>query len=300
MNVLVSVKRILKPLALALLASGSSLVYAGGESFEYPEQAANSFVMAVAQNNGTQLSAILGEDYHNLLPDKHVDGAYSQKFVDAWVRYNELRRVNDEIYVLAVGTKGWTLPIPIVRDGEGWRFDTAIGREQMRIRRIGRNELGAMQAMMAYHDAQIEYAQQDRNGDGVLEYAQQFISTPGQQDGLYWEGDDSPLGPLFEHHQGIKPYQGYRYRILTAQGEHAAGGAQNYISNGRLTGGFAVIAWPAKYSESGVMSFIMNRNGTIYETNLGADGELIAQSLASYDPDTRWRVVAPNFLGSQQ
>ena len=146
--------------------------------------------------------------------------------------------------------------------------------------------------MLAYHDAQIEYAEKDRDNDGVLEYAQRFVSSPGSRDGLYWEAgpdqEESPLGPLLAERKPETAYHGYRFRILTAQGEHAPGGAADYLVNGNMTQGFAIIASPAEYGESGVMSFMLSREGVVYEADLGPEGEVFASSLTVFDPDSRW------------
>ncbi len=203
--------------------------------------------------------------------------------------------------MLTVGESGWTLPIPIVRENEGWRFDTAAGARNIRIRRIGANELSAMQAALAYHDAQIEYAQSDRDGDGILEYAQRFISTQGEKDGLFWTPEtgeaSSPLGPRFAEKKPEAAYHGYNYRILTAQGEYAPGGAYDYRVNGNMVRGFALIAWPAKYGESGVMSFMISRDGTLFEADLGPEGGAIASNASLFDPDDRWMPVLEEYTG---
>jgi hypothetical protein len=166
----------------------------------------------------------------------------------------------------------------------------------MRVRQIGRNELDAQQAVLAYYDAQRDYATEDRNGDGVLEYAQKFISTPGKHDGLYWEVKDgeagSPLGPLFA--DAAPPsgrgegYHGYHYRILTAQGPSAPGGAYNYIVGGRMRGGFAAIAWPARYGETGVMTFMVSHDGIVFEKDLGKNTKAAATAMKMFDPDDSW------------
>ena len=192
---------------------------------------------------------------------------------------------------------GWTLPIPIVRSGDGWAFDARAGAEEMRIRRIGRNELAAINAMFAYVDAQREYAQQDRNDDGMLEYARRFLSSPGRHDGLYWATPDgelpSPAGPLFDT-RGIKDgYYGCGFRILEAQGPAASGGARSYMSRGHLANGLALVAWPARYGETGVMSFLVNHDGVVYQKNLGAASAAIAGAMTRFDPDATWTPLPP-------
>jgi len=281
--------------AAAALMLSCSVVSAQQTHFDSAEQAANALVVAVAGKDTAALTGLLGADYPDMLPIDEIQAEQIERFLDAWIRYHTLTAEDAETRMLAVGVNGWTLPIPIVKTAEGWSFDLKAGEELIRVRRIGRNELAVMQALLAYHDAQMEYAEQDRDGDGVLEYAQRFISTPGQQDGLYWEVEPgrkpSPLGPLFADEQPGNDYQGYRYRILTAQGEHAYGGARNYLSNGNMTGGFAIVAWPAEYGQTGVMSFMLNQAGVIYESDLGSDGEKLASTMSAFEPDSGWSRV---------
>jgi len=283
--------------ALALLAMRAA--FSAQVHCASPEQVADRFVIAVARTDQDALTALLGDDYRTLLPVDAIDAKTVEQFLDAWSTFHGLVAVNDSERLLAAGDKGWTLPIPIVRDDEGWRFDVQAGSDMLRTRRIGRNELAAMQAALAYHDAQIEYASKDRDGDGVLEYAQRFVSDAGTQDGLYWDTQpgqpESPLGPLFADKVPTDAYHGYHYRILTAQGEHAPGGAADYLSAGKLTGGFALVAWPAAYGDSGVMSFLMGPSGTLYQADLGADGAQVASTLTAFDPDERWSQVPAEF-----
>jgi len=291
----INTNKVFKTLRLSVactLMALSSVVAAQQVHFENADQAANAFVVAVARDDEAALSGLLGADYRDVLSLDEIGAALVPKFLDAWISYHTLVPESDKTRMLAVGETGWTLPLPIVREADGWRFDLVAGEKVMRIRRIGRNELSAIEAVLAYHDAQIDYAGQDRDGDGVLEYAQHFISSPGQHDGLYWpaesDQDQSPLGPLLAEQDPVKAYHGYYYRILKAQGEHAPGGAADYVENGNMTQGFAIIAWPAEYGESGVMSFMLNREGVVYEADLGPDGAAFATSLAAFDPDSHW------------
>lgn len=265
-------------------------------------QAANHLVIAVAGHDKAALDAMLGDDYRDVLPAGESEAEIVDRFLNAWATYHSLVATSDSVRLLAAGENGWTLPIPIVRGDQGWCFDMQAGRDMMRIRRIGRNELAAMQAALAYHDAQIEYAGADLDGDGVLEYAQRFISRKGKHDGLYWKTESgqpqSPLGPLFDGKLPTDAYHGYRYRILTAQGPHAPGGAESYIQGGNMVGGFALVAWPADYGNSGIMSFLMGRNGRLYEADLGPDSDGIASTLPTFDPDSRWSPVAPAYTAS--
>jgi hypothetical protein len=201
-----------------------------------------------------------------------------------------------EITVGAVDT--WTLPIPLVADAQGqWRFDLEGARAQMQERRIGRNELAAMQAMLAFVDAQRDYALADRNGDGVLEYAQKLVSSPGRQDGLIWDQGrfgPSPLGPDFAPSKPGAGYHGYRFKLLTSQGPSAPGGARDYEIGGRLLTGFALIGWPVAWGETGVMTFMVNQRGQIFERDLGPQTSLIVQQVLRYELDAGWAPTSPD------
>ena len=264
----------------------------GQAVFERPEDAANALLLAVANDDVDMLGKVLGADYRTVLPLDQVDGEDVDNFIAAWEKHNTLLPQGENKMLLAVGKDEWTLPIPIVAGESGWYFDIEEGLERMRIRRIGRNELATMQAVLAYYDAQMEYAEQDRNGNGLLEYAQKFISTPGEHDGLFWEvksGETpSPLGSLMADRTPGGGYHGYFYRILDAQGEHAKGGAYSYLLGDQMRAGFALIAWPDEYGDSGVMSFIVSHAGIVYEQNLGPDGADTAESMSAYDPDDGW------------
>jgi hypothetical protein len=208
--------------------------------------------------------------------------------------------------VLLIGAEAWPVPIPIVRAGDRWRFATELGEDELVNRRIGGNERNAIYVARAYIDAQRAYAARDRDGDGVLQYAQKLASAPGKHDGLYWPADaakgdeESPFGPLvaessayLKGHGEGDPYRGYRFRILTRQGKAAPGGAYNYIINGRMIAGFALVAYPAEWGKSGVMSFIVNHNGKVYEKNLGKDSAAIGAKMTTFDPVAGWKEVAP-------
>jgi hypothetical protein len=268
----------------------------GQAVFATPEDATNSFIQAIRNHDVDLMGKLLGSDYREVLPLEEVDRQDVDNFLVAWEKQNTLLEEGEQKVLIAVGEEKWTLPIPIVAGTSGWYFDIDEGLDRMRIRRIGRNELATMQAVLAYYDAQKEYAEQDRNDDGLLEYARQFISTPGARDGLYWEVEPgetpSPLGPLVADHAPGGGYHGYLYRILEAQGEHARGGAYSYMINGRMRAGFAVIAWPADYGESGVMSFMVSHSGIVYEQDLGPDGAGIAEEMQAYNPAPDWTLVS--------
>ena len=267
----------------------------GQAVFVTPEDAANAFVLSLANDDTEMLGKVLGTDFREVLPLDQVDGEDVDRFITAWEKFNTLLPEGDRKMLIAVGQNEWTLPIPIVSGSSGWYFDIDEGLENMRIRRIGRNELATMQAVLAYYDAQMEYAEQDRNGNGLLEYAQRFISTPGTRDGLYWEVEPgetpSPLGPLMADHTPGGGYHGYFYKILDAQGEHARGGAYSYLIGDQMRAGFAVIAWPDEYGDSGVMSFMVSHAGIVYEQDLGPDSASIAAALQVYDPGPGWTPV---------
>jgi len=264
----------------------------GQAVFVTPEDAANAFVLSLANDDTEMLGKVLGADYREVLPLDQVDGEDVDRFITAWEKFNTLLPEGDGKMLIAVGKNEWTLPIPVVAGASGWYFDIDEGLENMRIRRIGRNELATMQAVLAYYDAQMEYAGQDRNGNGLLEYAQRFISTPDTHDGLYWEAEPgetpSPLGPLMADHTPGGGYHGYFYKILDAQGAHARGGAYSYLIGDQMRAGFALIAWPIEYGDSGVMSFMVSHAGIVYEQDLGPDSASIAAAMQVYDPGPGW------------
>jgi hypothetical protein len=206
--------------------------------------------------------------------------------------------------ILVVGKDEWPLPIPIVKQDSGWHFDTKAGAQEIVDRRIGANELNAIEVCRAYVDAQTDYAMKDRNNDGFKEYAQKFVSSPGKHDGLYWPAqageEESPMGPLAAsaraegygstHVEGKRtPYYGYYYRILKAQGKSAPGGAVDYVVKGHMIGGFALVAFPAEYGVSGIMSFIVSYDGVVYQKDLGPSTAKIAGAMTRFDPDPTWK-----------
>jgi hypothetical protein len=183
----------------------------------------------------------------------------------------------------------------MLKRADGWHFDLKAGSAEIRARRIGRNELAAVQSVLTYHDAQMDYASVDRDGDGALEYAQKIFSTAGKHDGLYWADDDSdqisPLGPSFGISIADEDWHGYHFRILDGQGPSAPGGAYSYLIGDKMSRGFALIAWPAKYDDTGVMSFMISHEGQVFEKDLGPDSEKLAKSMKRFDPDDSWEVV---------
>jgi hypothetical protein len=265
------------------------------KAFPTPEAAVETLVDSLARHADDEVRAVLGPDYRRLMPLDAVSEEDRLDFLAAWSRGHRIDR-NGADARLVLGD-GWTMPIPIVRRGEAWVFDAHAGVEEVRVRRIGRNELAAIQAMAAYVDAQREYAEQDRNGNGVLEYARRFLSQPGKQDGLYWptpEGEPaSPAGPLFDTRDLKDGYYGYRFKILEAQGPAASGGARSYLIGDKLTNGFAMVAWPAHYGETGVMSFLVNHDGVVYQRNLGTASARVAGAMTRFDPGNPWVALSP-------
>ena len=267
------------------------------KAFPTAEAAANAFIDAVATNDDAAKRVILGADYRRFIPPESVDADDRTAFLYASSKGRKIIADGPEMAHLSVGTEGWTLPVPIVKTAQGWSFDAKGGAEEMRIRRIGRNELAAMQALLAYYDAQKDYALADRNGDGVLEYAQRFASTPGKRDGLFWPNDPaSPLGPLYGDETKDGVFHGYRFRILKAQGPDARGGARDFVVKGRMTQGFAAVAWPAKYDYTGIMTFIVSHDGNVYQKNLGAGTDSAARAMKAFNPDKTWTQVPDSTL----
>ena len=293
---------------LATIVLGSALALpapavraAGQQSFATPEAAMEAFGTAVIDSDEAALRAMFGANFRQLIPPVGAERRY--EFIEAWAKSHKIEPDGDGRARIAAGQKGWTLPIPLEKTASGWRFDMKAGMDEIAVREIGRNELSAIQVVKAYADAQREYIARDRNGDGVPEYAQKIASSAGKMDGLYWPSkaneEPSPLGRLLADaaaEKGRKPgsYHGYSYRILTAQGPDAAGGARNYIVDGRMTGGFGLVAWPTSYGRSGVMSFMINQDGQVYEKNLGPDTATQAARVKAFNPDATWRKVEDN------
>lgn len=284
------------------LAAGLTLscIAAAQQAFPTPEQATQAFVEALGTEHADQarLKELLGEDWRSFIPSEGIQRSDVDAFLTQYREQHSFDLTDDSKAVLSVGSDHWTLPIPITKSANGWRFDVKAGRAEIRTRRIGRNELEALQSVLAYHDAQMDYASEDRDGDGALEYAQKIFSSPGQHDGLYWvdqdDGQISPLGPLFGQAIGGEDWHGYHFRILDAQGPSAPGGAYSYLIGDKMSRGFALIAWPAKYNDTGVMSFMISHEGQVFEKDLGPEGEKLAQSMKVFDPDDSWRAVNSN------
>jgi hypothetical protein len=286
-------------LMAASLTIGAGVLLSGvarAQQASYPtaDDAAAAFVQAVRGHDQVALAKVLGSNWKDYVP---VEGI-QQEDVDLFLkRYDESHRIDaaDGKSHLDVGSENWVLPLPLVQGKAGWHFDMAGAEQEVRTRRIGQNELAVEQAMLAYYDAQRDYASEDRDGDKVLQYAEHLISSPGKHDGLYWPTTDdqppSPLGSGFTPAAPGQGYYGYRYKILTAQGPSAPGGAYNYVVGGRMTNGFALVAWPVQYGETGVMSFMVSHDGQVFEKDLGKSGANTAQSMKAFDPDSSWKEV---------
>ncbi|HWZ72462.1 MAG TPA: DUF2950 domain-containing protein [Casimicrobiaceae bacterium] len=271
--------------------------------FATPEQAAAGLADAIRSQDLKQIHSVLGPGSGKVIHsgDPVQDAAGRKRFIEAYETNLKIERLGDAKVTLLIGSEEFPFPFPLVKTATGWRFDAKAGAEEVLNRRIGQNERAAIQVCLAYVDAQREYATKDRDKDGLLEYAHKFISTPGEHDGLYWETQEgeaaSPLGPLSARAQeqgyniGTEPYHGYYYKILTAQGADNPGGAYSYIVRGKMIGGFALVAYPARWGASGVMSFICNHQGVVYEKNLGKDTVAVAERMTRYNPDTSWKKI---------
>jgi hypothetical protein len=264
--------------------------------FATPQSAANTLIDAIATHDGDAVARVLGKDWKRFVPVGDIDPDDVTTFLYKSSQVRDVR-IDGDRALLSVGKDPWTLPIPIVRGKDGqWRFDTVGGRELLAAKRIGANENAAIRASLAYVDAQREYALVDRNGDGVLEYAQKLVSSPGQRDGLIWSatlGDESPLGEGFLPKNPGDGYHGYRFRILKAQGPAARGGARDFLIGRSMTAGFGLIAWPVKYGETGVKSFIVNGDGTVFERDLGSGTAQVAAATKAFNPEAGWAPVKP-------
>lgn len=293
----------------AILALPLPSPAAGEQVFNSPEDAVSALQAAATICDTNALHAIFGPEGHKLVsPDAVQATEEFQRFVKRLTEKTRLITNSDASLTLAIGSDDWPFPIPLVQGQGHWSFDTEAGRLEILNRRIGRDELGAMDVCRAYVDAQREYASQDRMGDGVMAYARYLHSTPGTHDGLFWPakpGEElSPLGPLVAaarvegYHRAAAmlndekaPYHGYYFKLLTSQGRHAPGGKYDYVINGRMIAGFGLVAWPAEWANTGVMTFIVNQQGKIYQCNFGKKTAKIAAAMTCFDPDSKWAAV---------
>lgn len=297
-------------LAAALLAPGTALcaetppTAVEQSGFPTPEDAATALLSAVLSGETWQIEAVVGAGGVGLLSsgDKLTDQEEMRHFIEAYADRHHIERQGQGHAVLVIGPKNWTLPIPLRHDAGGWHFDTAEAARQIADRRIGRNEIGAIRGLLALANAQRAYRD---TPDGPHAYALRLISAPGQRDGLYWPDaaflPRSPLANLADTARARgytlsatelpESYNGYKLRLLTAAGPNAAGGARSFLVSGRLTRGFAYIAWPVRYGTTGVMAFLLGPDGTIFQKDLGPHTDALAEATRAYDPDLSWTLV---------
>jgi len=277
------------------------------QGFPAPDDAAKALLEAARSDDKNQIIAVFGSHEAELLSsgDELEDKNNRSNFISLAQEKMTVEKIGEDRAVVHVGNTDWPFPIPIVKKGANWQFDAGQGRQEILNRRIGRNELSTLGAIRGYEEAQFDYAISDRDGDGVSEYAQKLQSGPGKFDGLFWETEDgqlSPLGPLIAEAraEGYKlkgatgkptPYHGYYYRILTRQGSDVPGGKYDYIINGNMIAGFALVAFPAHYGSSGIMTFVVNHQGNIFQKDLGPKTAEIVEKMKEYNPDSNWEPV---------
>ena len=292
---------ICRALAVLVLSAGLSAATLAQapqlRGFPTPEAAADALTDAIRKNDDTAITSILGRSWNDLVPGSdYQDEEARQQFLKAWDENHKIIPEGADKALVGAGTTGWVSPIPIVKQGSEWRYDVEAGRKEMQARLIGRDELAVIQTLLAIVDAQRDYAALDPMKAGIPVYARRLVSSPGRKDGLYWETGPneppSPLGPLLARAQPgdvqQNGYYGYRFRLLYSQGPDAPGGAHDYLVKGRMLGGFAIVAWPVRWGETGVMTFMVSHNSDVYEQNLGPDTEQRAAAINIFNPDRGW------------
>ncbi|MFI5020366.1 MAG: DUF2950 domain-containing protein [Alphaproteobacteria bacterium] len=297
-------------LAAASVAAPGLAAGAKPEGFASSEDAVTALVTAARADAPRDLLKVLGAAGRKLVysGDPVADKEGRAKFVASYDEAHKIVADGDAKAVLDIGSDDWPFPIPLVKEANAWHFDTKAAEREILARRVGRNELNTIEVCRAYVEAQQEFASKDRLGDGLREYAMKFRSSPGKHDGLFWPAnageEESPLGPLVAsaraegygpRSEGAKPapFHGYYFRILTRQGKDAPGGAYSYVVKGHMIGGFALVAFPAKYRDSGVTTFIVNQDGVVYQKDLGPKTADVARRMTAFDPDASWTKVAP-------
>ena len=295
-------------LTIAVLLWTVAPVANAQQAFKSPDEAASALVAAAKASDMKAIATVLGPDGDSIVSsgDKVADATTRQKFVAAYEAKHKISMEGKNKAIVVIGDQDYPLPIPIVRKGGMWRFDTAAGRDEILARRIGKNELDAIQACLAYVDAQNDYAGEDRTGAGRGVYAQRIVSRPGKKDGLYWptsqNEEPSPLGEFvaeataqgYRVGGGRTPFHGYYFKVLTKQGADAPGGVLNYVVQGKMIGGFALVAYPAAYRNSGVMTFIVSHAGTVYQKDLGSNTTKLAEKMTSFNPAKTWQKADTN------
>jgi Protein of unknown function (DUF2950) len=295
--------RFIACVAIVITAMFGARVAHAQMAYKSPEDAVSALITAAKADDTKSVLNVLGPMAAGILSsgDSVADAGERKIFLEAYDKKHGIEKNGDDMALLLVGDVDWPFPIPLVRRDGSWLFDTAAGRDEILYRRVGRNELSAIQVCLAYVDAQNEYAAQSYARAGLASYAQRIRSQPGKMDGLYWQtqaGEPaSPLGELaarasaagYRGGDGPRPFLGYYYKILTRQGPAAPGGVMDYVVHGNMIGGFALVAYPAEYGNSGVMSFIVNHEGVVFEKDLGARTSQIAQAMTAYNPDQSWK-----------
>jgi hypothetical protein len=293
--------------ACALGLSATSQAATSQRVFKSPEEATTALVQAVKANDRAAVLAIVGQSASDWVSsgDAIADRAANARFVQRYDEKHTISAAGDDRATMVIGNDDWPFAFPLVKTKAGWRFDTEAGKQELLARRVGGNELAVVNVLLAIVDAQREYASADRDASGVRQYAAKVVSSPGKKDGLYWPtkaGEpESPLGPLvaraaaagYKKSEGPQPYHGYYFKVLTKQGPNAKGGPLDYVAKGRMIGGFAALAYPARYANSGVMTFIVNHDGVVYERDLGPDTAKRAAAITSFDPGPDWKPVKP-------
>jgi len=287
-------------MAAALLTASAQTPPAQQKTFDSPDAAVKALLEAASSNDTRGLTAILGPSGKNLLTSGSAsqDEAERKEFCKLAAGKNHIEHssISADTAVLLVGAEDWPFPIPLVRTGQQWHFDPAAGQLEMRARRIGSDELDAIEICKGYVGAQREYAESKRSGTGALAYAQKVMSSSGKKDGLYQAGAADTLVPqgfaiAAEASPGRKPYHGYYFRVLTEQGPNAPGGPHKYVVAGSMIGGFGLVAWPAEYGETGIHTFLVNQDGIVFEKDFGPRTANLAPPVIRYDPDSSWTMV---------
>lgn len=288
----------------ALAVAGAIAAPAKQKSYASPEEAVNDLVAALKSGKQDAMLVVLGRGAKSIISsgDAVGDKESRERFLTSYGEANKIEKPSDGMAVLSIGKDAWPFPIPVVKSADGWRFDAEVGKEELLNRRVGRNELFTMQAALAYVDAQREYYLANPQNAKLHQYAQKFVSTQGKRDGLYYptkSGEpQSPLGPRYDaakkagYSKDAGSYHGYHYRILKSQGADAKGGAYDYMAKGAMIGGHALVAWPASYGNSGVMTFLVSHEGTLYEKDLGPATEAEVKKITRFNPDKTWKAVA--------